>query len=470
MMAFAYDYLSKHASNLKEKLIAATEQNDTNTENNDVSNDSNQVDEDLGPAEILEDQNDLGIGDDEAPVEKLPPLPPPRVEDPIWNETRCIRVFGNTYNLPQDKENFLKYIQSKLWFTYRRGFTPIGGTGPVSDTGWGCMLRCGQMMLAQVLSLLKLDDGWSWSEDSLERPDAYKKILHQLCDERRSCYSIHQIAQMGVQEGKEVGDWFGPNTIAQVIKKLSQFDTENFLAVHIAMDNTVCIEDIEKLCCVSDQTTSTTTDDDNVTTSTSSLWKPLFLVIPLRLGLSDINPMYFKQLKECLNWSQSVGIIGGKPNHAYYFMGCSDSDELIYLDPHTTQQYIRYQDIIGEDNGGIFDDSTYHCTNPHLMPFTQLDPSLAVGFFCATRQQFNDFCDKVKSCKQRSSSLFEVIQCMPQYFAVESRVITMKTHKESSKKKAGCSSKNTSGGPPDNLCITLDTDESEEEDENFEIP
>ena len=46
--------------------------------------------------------------------------------------------------------------------------------------------------------------------------------------------------------------------------------------------------------------------------------------------------------KECLNWSQSVGIIGGKPNHAYYFLGCTDN-ELIYLDPHTTQQYIKYE-------------------------------------------------------------------------------------------------------------------------------
>merc|ERR1712112_222855 len=69
----------------------------------------------------------------------------------------------------------------------------------------------------------------------------------------------------------------------------------------------------------------------------SSTWKPLLLFISLRLGLAEINPVYIPGLKACLEFPQSLGVIGGKPNHALYFLGYVE-DEVIYLDPHTTQQ------------------------------------------------------------------------------------------------------------------------------------
>lgn len=59
-------------------------------------------------------------------------------------------------------------------------------------------------------------------------------------------------------------------------------------------------------------------------------WKPLLLIIPLRLGLSEINPIYIEGLKKCFEISGTVGMVGGRPNRALYFIGYV-GDEALYL-------------------------------------------------------------------------------------------------------------------------------------------
>lgn len=76
---------------------------------------------------------------------------------------------------------FLDDVESKLWLTYRSNFAPIPksadpkatsamsfstrlkqiGTqgGFTSDTGWGCMIRSGQSLLANALVMLRLGRG-----------------------------------------------------------------------------------------------------------------------------------------------------------------------------------------------------------------------------------------------------------------------------------------------------------------------
>ncbi|XP_051536144.1 cysteine protease ATG4A-like isoform X1 [Myxocyprinus asiaticus] len=348
----------------------------------------------------------------------------PDTDEPVW-------ILGACYDVKTNKSELLADVRSRLWFTYRKKFSPIGGTGPSSDAGWGCMLRCGQMILAQALVCWHLGQDWRWDPEKAQ-PKEYHRILNCFLDKKDSCYSIHQMAQMGVGEGKSVGEWYGPNTVAQVLKKLALFDDWNSLAVYVSMDNTVVIEDIKKQCqqpgqkvkpragpcgwgegSVLGQSCSEAQERAPNPPSQGPLdWRPLLLVIPLRMGINSINPVYIQALKECFKMPQSCGVLGGKPNLAYYFIGFID-DELIYLDPHTTQQALEC------DSGIAVDDASYHChRTPHRMKITNLDPSVALGFFCKSEEDFDSWCDLIQQelLKKRNLRMFELVEKHPSHW------------------------------------------------------
>ncbi|KAL2768342.1 cysteine protease ATG4A isoform b [Daubentonia madagascariensis] len=267
-------------------------------------------------------------------------------------------ILGKQHLLKTEKSKLLSDISARLWFTYRRKFSPIGGTGPSSDVGWGCMLRCGQMMLAQALICRHLGRDWNW-EKQKEQPKEYQRILQCFLDRKDCCYSIHQMAQMGVGEGKSIGEWFGPNTVAQVLKKLALFDEWNSLAVYVSMDNTVVIEDIKKMCCV----------------------------LPL-----------------------SADTAGESPPDS--LIASNQSNELIFLDPHTTQTFVDT-----EENGTV-DDQTFHCLqSPQRMNILNLDPSVALGFFCKEEKDFDNWCSLVqKEILKENLRMFELVQKHPSHW------------------------------------------------------
>lgn len=192
---------------------------------------------------------------------------------------------------------FRQDFASRIWMTYRREFPQLGSSGWTTDTGWGCMLRSGQMLLAQGLlhhllgrdwqseeavQLLHqdseapgrlssspgepdyvmvgrgfLDDsialrlaGTSWMA-STEQMATYRQILGWFTDAPDSPFGIHKLVEFGKSSGKRAGDWYGPAIVAHILKKAIEEAKEKLLqdtVVYVAQDCTVYTGDVQELC------------------------------------------------------------------------------------------------------------------------------------------------------------------------------------------------------------------------------
>jgi cysteine protease ATG4 len=154
-------------------------------------------------------------------------------------------------------EAFLADFESRTWKTYRSHFAPIprsnkpeatssmtlgvrlrsqlmDSQGFTSDTGWGCMIRSGQSLLANALSILQFGRGkgpprlrWTRQEKPTmntdwrrgQQPEEESKLLAMFADHPEAPFSIHRFVQCGAEScGKYPGEWFGPSATARCIQ------------------------------------------------------------------------------------------------------------------------------------------------------------------------------------------------------------------------------------------------------------
>ncbi|KAI9015109.1 hypothetical protein BC832DRAFT_527853 [Gaertneriomyces semiglobifer] len=279
--------------------------------------------------------------------------------------TGPVTLLGKAYPLITDA-GCLEDFRSIIWVTYRKEYPCINGTSFSTDVGWGCMLRSGQMMVAEALKRFTLGRDWrlpSASDDSKQNDVEYAKIVSLFFDTPNAPLSIHHIATKGQLHDKKIGEWFGPMTISQVIKTLINDNLDISLKVHVASEGAVYTKELD------------------------FGQSGILVLIPVRLGLEGLNAVYYESIKACLGMKHCVGIAGGRPNSSLFFVGCS-GDNLIYLDPHFLRPAIACK---APEAYTVNELESYQCTTPRTTPIDLVDPSMVLGFCFADEAEWEEF-------------------------------------------------------------------------------
>ncbi|XP_038056723.1 cysteine protease ATG4D-like [Patiria miniata] len=153
-------------------------------------------------------------------------------------------------------ELFKREFSSRIWLTYRREFPQLAGSSYTTDCGWGCMLRSGQMMLAQALVQHFLGRDWNYyNEQTKEEQRYHHEIVRWFGDQPddMSPFSLHRLVEIGKSSGKKAGDWYGPASVAHIFKEAMDqaMDLNPLLeqvCVYVAQDCTIYKADVIKLC------------------------------------------------------------------------------------------------------------------------------------------------------------------------------------------------------------------------------
>ncbi|KAF8791261.1 Cysteine protease ATG4B like protein [Argiope bruennichi] len=383
-----------------------------------------------------------------------------KLDSATWLLGQCYHNKLTDGPVSQDVSKQLKLdLLSRIWLTYRINFPTIPGTDYISDSGWGCMLRCGQMMMAQALVCHFLNRDWRVVPDQPpEKKHLYKMILRWFGDSLsdNSPFSLHHLVSLGENYGRKAGDWYGPTHAAQVLRdaliqaKRDHSELRN-VCMYVALDGIVFKQDVMDLCLRPAERPMSALERDQIPVSNNmdfsktnpvgqnyslssgsvsntfssigygpdsipfsefdesdasfidpcpsysnfsppsfssfeSAWTSLILFVSVRLGNDKINPFYIPCLKSLLAYEHCIGIIGGRPKHALYFIGWQD-DKLIHMDPHSCQPAI---DMDKED----FSEKSFHSSSIRTMSFTEMDPSCAIGFYFRKREEFEHFVEK----------------------------------------------------------------------------
>ncbi|CDW71601.1 UNKNOWN [Stylonychia lemnae] len=276
------------------------------------------------------------------------------------------------------QELFDKFVADMIWMTYKKDFKPlliektsIQGQkvqNLTTDCNWGCVIRSGQMLVANALVQ---------SQFFYQVPQILE-LQFSICSFNDGIITMDKLLEKGCQIQKE--------DVAIVQNLYMSFD-ENVTRFSDGYSLSQNFKEPEWI-------------------------NEVLVIVNARLGMEGINSNYHQVILKYMKFPQFIGLMGGKPKKAYYFIGQQeykngDPAKLIYLDPHVVQKYSKnisknYQQ----------EKAKYHTTNARLIKIKNLDPCLGFGYLIKNYADYKQFYELLRKYieQDKENSLFTVFE------------------------------------------------------------
>lgn len=300
---------------------------------------------------------------------------------------------------------------SFIYMSYRTGlintsFLPGGKNKYSSDCGWGCMIRCCQMLLSRAMIQKEVYDN-QIKDKELISMDIRKKIIYffydKFLDPSQIGYNIElkNIYEKLIEKNYSTTEIIAPYSIYMLtlLGKCPKIFTSDLrmISCFIHINKTLFSNymnmiyfkkgyiDKNELFNTFCKKVEYPKKNENYLEYKSQKyqfdkWGTIF--ISLRLGLYNIEKEFQELLPKFFNnLHNNIGMIGGKNKRAYYFIGMNDN-RLIFADPHFNQKVEENEDKMI---------SSYRANDFFLMDIKELSPELTVGIALCSQNDFEQF-------------------------------------------------------------------------------
>ena len=307
----------------------------------------------------------------------------------------------------------LKKVQNSfIYMSYRTGlvntsFLPGGNNNYTSDCGWGCMLRCSQMMLSRGFIMKKIYDFKKKNPNKeINMNKIRKEIITLFYDKFLKPENLWINEEIGeiykklLKNNVEVSELIPPYSI-YILTLLGQcpnvFTSDNkMISCFLKINKTLFSESIKILhfkegivykkklfknfCKIDNQ------EINNEKYIEYNSEKYIFdkgglIFISVRLGLYQIESNFIKMIpKIFINIHNNIGFISGKKKRAFYFIGMS-GDKLIFADPHFNQN-------LEEDEINF---PTYLVNDLFLISIKELCSQITIGVGINSKEELEQF-------------------------------------------------------------------------------